>query len=150
MNRRFRMTLYCLFHRFSRKFDILSRIKITDIHVNIIYKRKAQKINSINVEIIDDSESRTNSKWREILKSSVTSKFVKQLSDVYNFFLTLKFSKIRQDFRLTSERLQKMFFGTKLSSQEQKLMLKLLYRRETALAWNFSEIDRIKSEIMKD
>ena len=116
INRRSRMTTHCLSHRFFRKFDILNRIKIINVHVNILYKRKAQKINSINVEITNESKSKTNSKWKEILKLSVTSKFVEQLSDVYDLFLIFKFSKIRQNFKLTSKRLQKILFDTKLFS----------------------------------
>ena len=133
MNRRFRMTTHYFSHRFSRKFDILNRTKIINIHVNILYKRKIQKINSMNVEITNESRSRINSKEKKIQKSSVRSKFIKQLSDVYDSFLTFKFSKIRQSFKLTLEHLQKMLFDTELSSQKRKLMLKLLCRREVAL-----------------
>ena len=138
------------FYRFSRKFDILNRIRITNVHVDILYKRKVQKINSVNVEITNESRSKINFKWREILKSLITSKFVEQLSDVYNSFLIFKFSKIKQNFKLTSKRLQKMLFDTKLFSQERKLMLKLLYRREVVLTWNFSEIDKVRLKIMKN
>ena len=130
MNRRSCMTTHCLSHRFSRKFDILNRIKTINVHVNILYK---QKINSMNVEITNESRPKTNSKWREILKSLITSKFVEQLFDVYDSFLTFKFSKIKQSFKLTSKCLQKMLFDTKLFLQERELMLKLLYRREVAL-----------------
>ena len=104
----------------------------------------------MNVEITNESRSRTNSKWRGILKLPVTSKSVEQLSDVYDPFLTSKFSKIRQNFKLTSKRLQKMLFGTELSPQERKLMLELFYRREAVLAWNFSEIGRVRPEVMKN
>ena len=54
--------MHYLSHRCSRKFDILSRARTADVHVNIIYKRKAQKVNSVNVEITDDSKSKINSK----------------------------------------------------------------------------------------
>ena len=56
------MTTHYLSHQFSRKFNILNRIKIINVHVNIMCKRKAQKINSMNVEIMNESKSRTNSK----------------------------------------------------------------------------------------
>ena len=95
MNRRSRVTTHYFSHRFSRKFDILNRTRTTNVHVDILYKRKVQKINSMNVEMTNESKSRTNSKRRGILKSSITSKFVEQLSDVYNSFLTSKFSKIK-------------------------------------------------------
>ena len=62
------------------------------------------------------------------------SKFVEQLFDVYDSFLTFKFSKIKQNFNLISERLQKIFFDMKIFSQERELMLELLYRREAVLA----------------
>ena len=87
----------------------------------------------MNVEITNESKSKINSKWREILKLLIMSKFVEQLSDVYDSFLTFKFSKIKQSFKLTSERLQKILFGTKLFSQERELILKLLYREEAVL-----------------
>ena len=86
MNRRSRMTTHCLFHRFFRKFDILNKVRTTNIHVDILYKRKAQKVNSMNIEITNESESRINFKWREILKSLITSNFVEQLSDVFSDF----------------------------------------------------------------
>ena len=133
MNRRSRITTHCFSHRFSRKFNILNRAKTINVHVNIIYKQKAQKINSMNIEITNESKSRTNSKWKKNLKLSVTSKFVEQLSDIYNSFLTSEFSKIKQNFKLISERLQKILFNTKLFSQERKLILKLLYWREIVL-----------------
>ena len=133
MNRRSRMTTHCFFHRFSRKFDILNRVRIINVHVNILYKRKVQKINSMNIEITNGSRSSINSKWKEILKWLITSKFVEQLSNVYDSFLIFKFSKIKQDFKLTLKCLQKMLFDTKLFSQERKLRLKLLYRRKIVL-----------------
>ena len=108
------MTIHCFSHRFSRKFDILNRAKTTNVHVDILYKRKAQKINPMNVEITNESRSRINSKWKKILKSSVTSNSVEQLSDVYDFFLTSKFLKIKQNFKLTLKRLQKNIFRHKI------------------------------------
>ena len=59
MNRRSRTTAHCFSHRFSRKFNILSRTRTADIHISIINKRKIQKINSININITDESESKT-------------------------------------------------------------------------------------------
>ena len=86
MNRRSRMITHCLFHQFSRKFNILNGTRIIDIHVNIIYKQKIRKISSMNVEITNESKLKINSKLRESLKSLVMSKFVEQLFDVYIFF----------------------------------------------------------------
>ena len=43
-----------------------------------------------------------------------------------------------------------MLFNVKLSFQKQNLLIKMLYRRKTALIWNFNKIDKIRVEIMKD
>ena len=56
-----------------------------------MYKRKAQKINSIDINILNKSKSETNLKWRKILKSFVTVDSLKQLKKLYNSFLTFKF-----------------------------------------------------------
>ena len=133
MNRRSRMTTHCLSYQFSWKFDILNRTKTINVYVDKLYKRKVQKINSVNIEITNESRLKTNFKWKEILKLLITSKFVEQLFDVYDSFLTFKFSKIKQKFKLISERLQKIFFHIKLFSQERKLILKLFYQRKVVL-----------------
>ena len=127
------LTTHCLFHLFFRKFNILNKAKIINVYVNILYKQKVQKINLMNVEITNESKSKINFKWKEILKLLTMFKFIEQLSDVYDSFLIFKFSKIKQNFKLTSKRLQKMFFNTKLFSQEQEQMLKLLYRWKIVL-----------------
>ena len=115
-----------------------------------MYKRKIQKTNSIDVNIFDESKFETNSKWRKILKSLVTVDSLKQLKKLYNSFLTSKFSKMSRDSHMTSKRLQKMLFNVKLSFQEQDLLIEMLYKRKIILIWNFSEIDKVRSEIMKD
>ena len=127
------MIIHCLSYQFSRKFDILNRTKTINVYVDILYKRKVQKINSVNIEITNESRLRTNFEWKEILKLLITSKFVEQLFDIYDSFLTFKFSKIKQNSKLTSERLQKIFFHIKLFLQERKLILKLFYQRKVVL-----------------
>ena len=58
INRRFQTIAYCFFHRFSRKFNIFSKAEQIKVYVNTIYKRKAQKISFVNVEIVDESKSK--------------------------------------------------------------------------------------------
>ena len=90
INCRFRATIHCLFHWFSRKFNIFSRTESIEFHINTMYKRKAQKINLVNVEIIDELKSKTNFKWKKFLKSLITSAFLKQLFVLYKFFFNFE------------------------------------------------------------
>ena len=115
-----------------------------------MYKRKTQKINFVNVKIVDGSKSKINFKWKKLFKSSITSVTVKQLFNVYNSFLISKFSNIKRDSRLTLKCLRKMLFNAKLFFQERNLMMKLFYRQKIVLTWNFNEIDKVKPKIIKD
>ena len=86
----------------------------------------------------------------KILKSFITIDSLKQLKKLYDLFLISKFSKISRNSRMISKRLQKMFFDTKLFFQEQNLLIEMLYKWKIVLIWNFNEIDKVRSEIMKD
>ena len=111
-----RAATFHLLHKFSRIFDILRRIKsVSEVKMQIMYKRKTQKTNSVDVNIFDESKLETNSKWRKILKSFVTVDSLKQLKKLYDSFLISKFSKISRSSRMISKRLQKMLFDAKLS-----------------------------------
>ena len=59
-----------------------------------MYKRKTQKINSIDINILNESKFETNLKQKKILKSFVIVDSLKQLKKLYDFFLIFKFSKI--------------------------------------------------------
>ena len=79
-----------------------------------MYKRKTQKTNSIDVNILDESKSEMNSKWKKILKSFVIVDSLKQLKELYDFFLTFKFLKISRNSRMILKQLQKMLFDVEL------------------------------------
>ena len=48
---------------------------------------------------------------------------------------------------MISERIEKMQIGNKLILEERELMLEIFYRRETAFAWNFEYIGKIRPEV---
>jgi hypothetical protein len=52
-----------------------------------------------------------------------------------------------RDSRLTPERLKKIIVGDELIEEERKLLTVILFNREAAFAWEFSELGRIKPEI---
>ena len=43
-----------------------------------------------------------------------------------------------------------MLFNVELFFQKQNLLIKMFYRRETALIWNFNEINKIRIKIIKN
>ena len=56
------MTLH-LFHKISSTYDILKKVKpVLEIRMQIMYKRKTQKTNLIDMNIFDESKFETNSK----------------------------------------------------------------------------------------
>ena len=145
------VAIHYLFYKFSRIFDILKKIKIVSkIKMQIMYKQKTQKINSINVNILNKSKSQTNLNWRKILKSFIIVDSLKQLKRLYDFFLIFKFLKISRDSRMISKWLQKIFFDVELFFKERNLLIEMFYWREIALTENFNEIDKIRIEVMKD
>ena len=75
----------------------------------------------MNIGITNESRSKINFKCKKILKSSITSKFVEQLFNVYTSFLIFKFSKIRQSFRLTLRALIKNTFRHEIVFVKTKL-----------------------------
>ena len=129
-----RAATFHLFHKFSRIFDILRKIKsVSEVRMQIIYKRKTQKTNSVDVNIFDESKFETNLKWRKILKSFITVDSLKQLKKLYNFFLISKFLKMSWDSRIILKWLQRMLFNAKLFFQERNLLIEMLYKRKTVL-----------------
>ena len=68
-------------------------------------------------------------------------------TDKYTHWLIPKFTPIAKKARLTSERLAKMIIGEGMSPQEKNLLTEMLYNREAVLAWDFTEIGKIKKKI---
>ncbi len=58
-----------------------------------------------------------------------------------------KFSGLGKRSGLTPERLQKMIVGRAMTLQEKKLLTEMLYNREAAIAWDFTEIGKVYSEV---
>ena len=66
----------------------------------------------------------------------------------YDQWLFSKFFKIARESQLTEKRIKKMLFEEKLTKQERNLLLEMLYRREAALTWNFSKIEKVRKKII--
>ena len=69
MNQQVFVAIYHLFYKFSCIFNILKKIKfVLKIKMQIMYKRKMQKTNSININILNELKFKMNLKWKKILK----------------------------------------------------------------------------------
>ena len=68
--------------------------------MQIIYKRKIQKTNSIDINTLNELKFETNSIWIKILKLFIIVDSLKQLKRLYDFFLIFKLLKISRDLRI--------------------------------------------------
>lgn len=68
-------------------------------------------------------------------------------NDKYSQWLIPKFTPIAKGARLTPERLAKMIIGDGMTSEEKEVLTEMLYNREAVLAWDFSEMGKVKKEV---
>ncbi len=62
----------------------------------------------------------------------------------YSYWLISKFIPISKGARITPERLQRMIIEDGMTPQENDLLTEMLYNREAALAWDYTEMGKIK------
>ena len=142
------------YYRFFKKFDLLTTIQrqfnYSTIRVDTMYKRKTQKITFVNFNTSNEFMLDEQTKWKKTLESNYDSKSWKKLIERFEKFLTFKFCIITREARLTSKRIDKLIIKSNLWSQERKLLLKMLYKREKALSWIFDEIDKVRKKVTLD
>ncbi len=150
-NMRCAQMLWCrsnrLAMRMTWRFDLNSirqHEKIDHVKVVTAYKRKAQKIQSVNSSELNDSISEGLTNWKQILLTQVKLNMTEMKSEKYDHWLFFKFFKIAREFRLTSKRAKRMICDDALTLQEKNLLLKMLFNREVTMIWNFSEMKKIK------
>ncbi len=143
--------LWCRLNRLAmqmtRRFDLSSirqHEKINHVKVATAYKRKAQKIQSVNSSKLNNSISEDLTNWKQILLTQIKLNMTEMKSEKYDHWLFFKFFKIAQEFRLTSKRAKRMICDDALTLQEKNLLLKMLFNREATMIWDFSEIRKIK------
>ena len=109
--------------------------------------KKVNKVQFVNWEFSNKNKSFENDNEKVLIIVKKSRKFY--LSRIkYDHWLISKFSTIFQNSRIISKRMKKMLVNDSMQMKEKKLLLFCLYNRKIAFAWNFSEIDQIKSEII--
>ncbi len=110
-----------------------------------IYKRKNQKIKLSDICVFDDFKSNDDASWKKnIIKKK---KYFKNFIDQFAEFFISKFFELTKEARLKSERIQRMQIEDELLKRKKKLLLEMLFNRETAFFWNFIEKNSIRSEV---
>ena len=104
-----------------------------NVRINIMYKRKAQKILFVNTSASNEFISRDEINWKNKLKSLVQKDDWKIFINFFEKFLTLKFSEFAKKARLILKRIDKLIIETQLWSRERKLFIEMLHNRETTL-----------------
>lgn len=140
-------------YRFTRRFDpwhVLHsghRVPASGVAVRTAYKTKDRKVRPVDSDRTDGSHPAGTLYWLEpILQKEVSRPLLPEMP--YDEWLTPKFSTIPVGSRLTPERISKLEVGSFLSEEEKKLLHRVLFNREAALSWDFSEIGLVKDEVM--
>lgn len=111
------------------------------------YKRKAVKVKPVDYDQSDGSKPAFSRKWKEDAIREAREKGLHLPREPYDCWFIPKFSTIEKGSRLTPERIEKMNIGQFLTIQEKELLLGMLFNREQALAWDFTEKGIIKESV---
>ncbi len=143
--------LWCCLNRLAMqitwRFDlslIHQHEKINHVKVATAYKKKAQKIWSVNSSKLNNSISKDLTNWKQILLTQIKLNITEMKSEKYDHWLFFKFFKIAWEFRLTSKWAKRMICNDALTLQEKNLLLKMLFNKKAIMIWNFSEMRKIK------
>ena len=110
------------------------------------YKRKADKIQPIDRPNPAGDNPRRMPGWKE--KALAECKMLRQPRlDPYGHLITGRMTEMAVGARLTPERIERLKIGQQLGPNERELLMAVLFNREGALAWNFSQLGRIKENI---
>lgn len=133
--------------RFSRRFDV-GRVDMSCFaRVSTLYKRKGVKVLPQNVARTDGASPGGEVFWKEKILEQERKKLKDRTPGRFDKWLTPRFTDAPVGSRLTSDRMASISVGEELTSQEKELFLACLSNREMALAWDMSEIGRVRKEV---
>jgi len=133
--------------RLSRRFDVGMVDMSCFAKVNTLYKRKGEKVLPQNVARTDGASPGGETFWKDRVLKQEKEKLKSRESGRYDKWLTPRFTDALEGSRLTADRLASIRVGEELSPQEKELFFACLLNREMALAWDMSEIGRIRKEV---
>ena len=99
----------------------------------------------VDLGLSDGSKPDGSDAWRvNAIKKEIP---ILDPTDKYTHWLIPKFTPIAKGARLTPERLAKMIIGDGMTAQEKDVLTEMLYNREAVLAWDFTEMGKVKREV---
>ena len=99
----------------------------------------------MDLSLSDGSKPDGSDAWRvNAIKKEIP---ILDLTDKYTHWLIPKFTPIAKGARLIPERLAKMIIGDGMTIEEKNVLTEMLYNREAVLAWDFTEIRKVKREV---
>ncbi len=130
----------CDLNTLSQHSRLLSRARVDGA-----YKRKSQKIQPVDQKLLDGSKPDESVTWSvNAMKNEMP---IHDPTNKYTHWLIPEFKPIAKRAKLTPERLVKLIIGEGMSPQEKDVLIEMLYKREAVLAWDFTEIGKVKKEV---
>ncbi len=132
----------------SRQWD--SEFDVFCSQTHAAYKCKANKVQSIDQADLSKECSIYVINWKEkILKERLTLILQQESNlDLYDHLVTLKFSDMKWDIKMTSENVANLKIESQLTLAEQEILMTVLFNQKSALSWHFSHLKRLWSEVV--
>lgn len=119
------------------------------MELNTLYKKKADKIRLLDTALQDGSMPDGNPNWREdILAEQRRSLDPVRVPGPYDHLFEPRYWRALRGRRITPERWEKMVIDEEVWTTEKEMLKEVLYNREKALAWNFTEIGRCDERVV--
>ena len=114
--------------------------------VNTLYKTKDKKVQPISDSQIKPDKVEGRPDWKS---RAASQQKPNKDSDWRSFekYFEPRYAEFPRGTRLTRQRISELKIGTELKPREKEMLVEMLYRREPALAWDFSESGRVNPEV---
>lgn len=133
--------------RLSRRFDSSLFDKTMFASVSTMHKRKAQKVLPVNQPRLTGDGPEGEARWKKKILAEEKERLRGRQRSKWDDWLIPRFAETPEGTRLTPERVKEMHIGPELRPEEREVLLQVLKNREMALAWEFSEIGRVRPEV---
>ena len=119
-----------------------------EANINTLYKRKADKVRPINKANNDGSVQKGIENWKEVCLAKYHPERFEYDGEKKEPHFLPRISQFPVGERLTTERLDSIKVGIELRPAEKELLFQMLYCREGALGWEWTEVKNIRPEVM--